>query len=177
MPFPLFLCHSVFFSFSVHSLASHPALGKSINRKRKQRSENEAKKRENCMNCRTQTLSNLELVNSPQIYENVVCNMFVCPCFPRKKETFSFLIAFANCDVPQSVAAALIKVNPEPAIFSFYLFSLSGLAIAPMGPGWNADVEAAKTNQTSNIKHNVVSNALIPMHIFHIFTLLYCSSG
>ena len=55
MPFSFFLSHSPLVSFSVTILPFHPALGMPISlcRKRKQRSENEAKneKRENCMNC------------------------------------------------------------------------------------------------------------------------------
>ena len=43
-------------SFFVHFLASHPASGMLINRKRKQKSENETQKEKNYMNCHTQKL-------------------------------------------------------------------------------------------------------------------------
>ena len=69
-------CHSLFFrlililfsSFSSYFLASHSALGMPKNRKRKQRSENEAEFFF-CMNCCTQKCQNLKLFDSPLLLQ------------------------------------------------------------------------------------------------------------
>ena len=95
----------------------------------------------------------------PQIYENVVCNRLVCPAFLVKKETFSFLIAFPNCDVPQSVAAALIKVNPEPAIFSFIYSACPGWRLHP----WDQD-EMQMSKLQKQTKHPTSNIMLCQMH-------------
>ena len=72
MHFSLFWSPSLFFSFAVYFFISDPALGMPKNKKRKQRSKNDAAKRDNYMNCRIHKLQHLGLLDSPQD-SNVCC--------------------------------------------------------------------------------------------------------
>ena len=53
---------SLFFFFSIYFVASHPALGMPINRKRKTKVRKRDRKRNNYMNCSTQKFYNLGLL-------------------------------------------------------------------------------------------------------------------
>ena len=64
----VFWSQYLLFSFTIYFLASHTALGMLLNWKRNQRSEIETE-RETYMNCQTQNLLNLGLLESPLIPE------------------------------------------------------------------------------------------------------------
>ena len=67
MQFSLFWSHSLFFSFSIYFLESHPALGCHLSEKDSKGATMRQKNKSDYMNCRTQKWLNRGLLDCPLV--------------------------------------------------------------------------------------------------------------